>query len=351
MKFLILLLSCFISYAPLVNARSTALLESEKNTIGIYKTYAKYVVFVHRYQTLMNREMQVFEVPYGSGSGFIWGRDGYVVTNYHVVKGSKTTAINFDGMISKTKLVGADPRKDIAVLKVLSPKLIKHIKLMPQLSIAKSSTLSVGQKAIAIGNPFGLDHSLSIGVISALGRKVPGNIGTLRDMIQTDAAINPGNSGGPLFDSYGSLIGMNTAIYSKSGASAGIGFAVPSEDIERAANQIIRNGRVTLAGIGVERIEPSIARQLGVKKGVLIGQIIEGTPAQRAQLKGTYRDGYSRIHLGDVIVAINGQEILSFDDMYHVMSEVKIGTDIKLTILRKSKILNLKLGTVDIANF
>lgn len=342
------LLFCLNINAAMAISSSQPLLQDERNTIAIYESLSKYAVFVHRYQRVMDRSMQVFDVPLGSGSGFIWNNQGFIVTNYHVVEGSKHIAINFDGMISKVKLVGADPRKDIAVLKVLSPNVKKRIVKLSPLSIMKSQELLVGQKAIAIGNPFGLDHSLSTGVISALGRTVPGNIASMRDMIQTDAAINPGNSGGPLFNSAGRLIGMNTAIFSKSGTSAGIGFAVPAEDIERAANQIIKNGRVILAGIGVERIEASIAKQLGIKQGVLVGDVIPGSPAAKAKLHGTYRDGYGRIHLGDIITGINQKRVYTFDDMYHIMSDISIGTPITLTINRNGKAYSLRLKTMDI---
>ena len=248
------------------------------------------------------------------------------------------------------ELVGAEPRKDIAVLKMLSTKAIKKLHNMPPLALADSSQLLVGQKVIAIGNPFGLDHSLSTGVISALGRKVPGVAGTtLYDMIQTDTAINPGNSGGPLLNSQAKVIGMNTAILSKSGTSSGVGFAVPTEDIARIVNQIVKHGRVILAGIGVQRVDASTAHYLGVKHGILIGQVMRRSPAANAGLRGTYRDGYGRVHLGDIIIAINGHPIDNYDDMYHFMSELKVGSRITLSILRDHKKQHVKIRTIDIA--
>lgn len=330
-------------------SNSYALLQDEKNTIAIYNKASQNVVFVHRYQRYINRAMEIFDIPAGSGSGFIWDKQGHVVTNYHVIRGSKNLAISLGKVSTRAKLIGAEPRKDIAVLQILSPRTKEAIKKFPALKLADSRKLQVGQKVIAIGNPYGLDHSLSTGVISALGRQVPGVVGKLYDMIQIDAAINPGNSGGPLLDSNGHVIGMNTAIMSKSGSSAGVGFAVPTEDIARVVNQIIKHGRVILAGIGVQRLEPSTAHYLGVKKGVLIGQVFKNSPAALAGLKGTYRDSYGNIHLGDIIIAINGHPIKTYDDMYDLMSDLRVGTPITLTIVRNHHQLQVKVRTIDIA--
>mgnify|MGYP002139136596 CR=1 FL=1 len=210
----------------------------------------------------------------------------------------------------------------------------------------------VGQKTIAIGNPFGLDHSLTEGVISALGRQVPGAGGVaIRDMIQTDTSINPGNSGGPLLDSKGRLIGLNTAIYSNSGSSAGVGFAVPADDIARIVPQIIKNGRVVLSGIGIQRVEPSIAQRLGVNQGVLIADVIPKTPAALVGLRGTGRDHLGRMHLGDIIVALNGHPVKNYDALYHLFTDIKVGEKITLTILRGGKQINHKMKTIDIAAY
>ncbi len=326
-------------------------LPDERNTINIYKKAYQNVVFVHRYQRVLSRDLQVFDIPSGSGSGFLFNKDGYVITNYHVVKGSKRLAIRVNNLVSKAFLVGAEPRKDIAVLKIYSKEVLKKIQKFPSLEISDSKNLLVGQKTIAIGNPFGLDRSLSTGVVSALGRKVPGMIGTLRNMIQTDAAINPGNSGGPLLDSSGKVIGMNTAIYSKNGSSSGIGFAVPSEDIIRTANQIIKNGHVKLSGIGVQRIDAVTAKQLGVDRGVLIGKIIKRSPASKAGLIGSYRDNNGYIHLVDVIVSVNSFPVNNYDDLYHIMSKTKVGSSIVLTVMRNAKKFKVKLNTIDITSY
>ncbi len=203
----------------------------------------------------------------------------------------------------------------------------------------------VGQKALAIGNPFGFDHSLTVGVISALGRQVPGVGGvTIHDMIQTDASINPGNSGGPLLDSMGRLIGMNTAIFSESGSSAGVGFAVPGNEIEHIVNQIIKNGRVKLAGIGFQPVRPSIAQHFGVTRGILVAEVMPNTPAAKAGLRGTYRDGLRRIVLGDIVIGINGHPVKNYDELYHLLSSIEIGKKVKMTITSKQIIQSLLMS-------
>ena len=215
--------------------------------------------------------------------------------------------------------MGAEPRKDIAVLKIIVPK----DKLTPVRLPPKGHALQVGQKVLAIGNPFALDHTLTTGVVSALGREVNG-IGrvTIRDMIQTDAAINPGNSGGPLLDSSGRLIGMNTMILSKSGTSAGIGFAVPVDTIRRIVPQLIKNGKVEQVGLGV-RIDPlrRLERRFGIK-GVVVLSVIEGTPAARAGLRGL-RQTPEGLGLGDVLIGLDSERIKNYDDLYNALDKRK----------------------------
>jgi S1-C subfamily serine protease len=249
-------------------------------------------------------------------------------------------------------VIGTEPRKDIAVLALSSPKAIERLKLYQPFQMAHTSELLVGQKAIAIGNPFGLDHTLTVGVISALGRQVPGVGGVkIRDMIQTDASINPGNSGGPLLDSAGRLIGLNSVIYSQTGSSAGIGFAVPADDMERTVSQIIKNGRVVLAGVGIVRVEPGAASHLGIKKGILIASVLPHTPAALAGLQGTQRNRWGRTIPGDVIVSLNGHSVDNYDSMYNLLTEVKVGEKITLTLLRQGKSANYTMKTIDIAGY
>ncbi|HBI22575.1 MAG TPA: peptidase, partial [Legionella sp.] len=201
-------------------------------------------------------------------------------------------------------------------------------------------------------NPFGLDHSLTMGVVSALGRQIPGVGGvTIRDMIQTDAAINPGNSGGPLLDSAGRLMGLNTLIYSDSGSSAGVGFAVPADDIQRTVTQIIQNGRVKLAGIGIQPVEPRMAARFGVKRGILIADILPNTPAVTAGLRKTHRSRMGQVILGDVIVGLNGHEIKNYDALYHLLTDVTVGDDVTLTVLREGMRVYHRVKTIDIAAY
>jgi len=339
-------------FTPAQSKDLSSLLPSERNTIEIFQKSAPKVVFVHRIATVFNRSYQKMLIPSGAGSGILWDNKGHIVTNYHVVRGTDNLAVTIDNVTVPVKVLGVEPRKDLAVLKVQSAKVLNKLKSFKPFELTHVNELMVGQKTIAIGNPYGLDHTVTTGIISALGRQVPGVGGvTIRDMIQTDASVNPGNSGGPLLDSSGKLIGLNTMIYSNSGASAGIGFAVPADEINRIVNQIIKFGRVVLAGIGIQRVEPNIAARLGVKKGILIAEVLPNTPAAKAGLKGTYQNNWGRIVLGDIIVAINGHPIKNYDELYNLLVDVKVGDAIKVTVLRKGKRITYKIKTIDIAAF
>lgn len=328
------------------------LLPDERNTVEIFQKYAPKVVFVHRLARVVNHSYEMMHVAAGAGSGIIWDNQGHIVTNFHVIKNAQDVAVTIGKMTYPVQVIGTEPRKDLAVLKLKSKKELDVLKNYEPFKLASSEDLLVGQKVIAIGNPFGLDHSLTTGVISALGRQIRGVAGvTIRDMIQTDAAINPGNSGGPLLDSQGRLIGLNTLIYSNSGSSSGVGFCIPSDDIERIVNQIIKHGRVVLAGIGIQRVEAKISERLGVKKGVLIASVLPGTPAEQVELRGTYRDQFGRIILGDIIVAVNGHPVNNYDQLYNLLSNVPVGDTITVTVLRGNKRLQLKLNTIDIAAY
>jgi S1-C subfamily serine protease len=286
---------------------------------------------------------RALEVPSGSGSGFIWDNQGHIVTNFHVVANAKQLNVALqDQRTFKATIVGAEPRKDIAVLRIKAPPDALQPIRVPQ----KSIELEVGQKVIAIGNPFGLDHTLTTGVISALGREVQGAGGvTIRDMIQTDAAINPGNSGGPLLDSTGQLIGMNTMIYSQSGAWAGIGFAVPVNTILRIVPQIIRTGRAEQVGLGIH-IDPNakLERRLRLR-GVIILGVQDGSPAHKAGLRGITEE-IDRLVLGDVIVAINDKPINSYDDLYNELDQKNAGDTVKVTVVRQDKKVTVELQLI-----
>lgn len=326
------------------------LLPDERNTVELFQKSSPKVVYVHRLTTVTHQNARNTHVPNGTGSGIIWDNKGHVVTNFHVIKGADDLSITLGNMTVHAKVIGTEPRKDIAVLEIKSPQALAYLKTFQPFDIVHLKDLMVGQKAIAIGNPFGLDHSLSRGVISALGRQVPGIGGvTIRNMIQTDTPINPGNSGGPLLNSAGQLIGLNTMIFSQSGASAGIGFAVPADDIERVVTQIITHGRVVLSGIGIAQVQPDMANRLGVHKGILIGEVLPNTPAARLKLHGTHRDAWGRLILGDVIVAINAHPVANYDGLYNLLTEIKVGETVTVSIQRGNKQMDVKMKTIDIA--
>lgn len=341
---------CFILTSPGYSLNLNSLLPDEQNTVTVFHEASPKVVYVHRLATVTNQSLKKMEIPAGAGSGIVWNNSGYIVTNYHVIKGADKLAVTLDKLTVPAKVVAAEPRKDIAVLKIDSPQALALLKGFKPFEIVHLNDLMVGQKAIAIGNPFGLDHSLSKGVISALGRKVPGIGGvTIHNMIQTDTPINPGNSGGPLLNSAGQLIGMNTMIYSNSGSSAGIGFAVPADDIERIVTQIIRNGRVVLSGIGIQSVPASIARRLGIHKGILIADVLPNTPASKANLHGTHKDAWGRIQLGDIIVALNGHAVRNYDVLYNMLTEIKVGERVTVSIQRGNKQMDVTMRTIDVA--
>ncbi|HET6374343.1 MAG TPA: trypsin-like peptidase domain-containing protein, partial [Candidatus Polarisedimenticolia bacterium] len=286
--------------------------------------------------------MDVFRIPQGSGSGFIWDREGHIVTNYHVIEGGDRFSVTLaDQSDWEAEVTGVAPDKDLAVLKIKAPR----DKLKP-LTPGDSSTLVVGQAVLAVGNPFGLDHSLTVGVVSALGRELGSPNGrTIRDVIQTDAAINPGNSGGPLLDSRGLLIGINSAIYSPSGAFAGIGFAVPVDTVRRLVPQIIEHGRPIQAGIGISLLSERQSARLGLK-GVVIYRVAPNSPASRAGLTGIGTDRQGRPVLGDSIVAAGGVPVKSSDDLLHVFEGVGVGGTVELTVLHDDRERKVSLELV-----
>jgi len=308
----------------------TSLTAPEQHTVRIFERASPSVVFITRLsQSRMS--LNATAQPSGTGSGFIWDDAGHIVTNYHVVKGASGAKVTLaDRTTWKAELVGAAPDRDIAVLKIEAPT--SRLRPLPR---GSSGKLLVGQHVYAIGNPFGLDHTLSTGVISGLDRQIKSMTGRpITGAIQTDAAINPGNSGGPLLDSAGRLIGINTAIYSPSGASAGIGFAVPADAVNRVVPQLVRNGRYERPAIGV-----SIADARRVKeKGVLIMEVSPGTGAATAGLKGTQRDPKTgEIELGDIIVGLDGSTIENDGDLFEALDDRSVGDEVTLTIKRDGK--------------
>lgn len=330
---------------------SSNLFAYEKNIIKIFQSNSYRVVFItrlHRITNLLKKTNNV--VADGSGSGIIWNKSGYIVTNYHVVRKGDGVAVTLGKLTVPAKLVYADPRKDIAILRVNNQEALQLIKNYPDMRTTSYKQLLVGQTAIAIGNPYGLDRSLSVGVISALNRQVPGAYGVnIRNMIQTDAAINPGNSGGPLLDTSGRLIGINTAIFSRTGSSAGVGFAIPGDEVQDIVNQVVKTGKVKLPGIGVSPIDPKTTKRLGIEKGVLIASILPNSPAAAAKLRPTVKDKFGIMHIGDIIVAVQGKRIDNYDSLYTELSSMHIGEELSLTVLRGKQQISQTIEVVDIA--
>lgn len=307
------------------------LAEEEKSNIAIFRQASPSVVNI---TTLAVRRdafsFDVLRIPKGTGSGVVWDKEGHIVTNFHVIQGADEAQVRLaDGSTWKARLVGPYPDKDMAVLVVDAPK----SRLTPIL-LGTSGDLQVGQRVFAIGNPFGLDHTFSTGVISALGRQIQSvTQRPITDMIQTDAAINPGNSGGPLLDSAGRMIGMNTAIFSPSGASVGIGFAIPIDEINHGVPQLIRHGKVVQPDLGVKVARDDQARYLRVKRGVLILVVQPDGPAAKAGLRPT-RDTPAGWILGDVIVGIDDKRIDNTQDYIAALAKHKVGDTISVTVLR-----------------
>jgi S1-C subfamily serine protease len=282
----------------------------------------------------------VTEIPSGTGSGFVWDRNGHIVTNFHVIQSANRLQVTLaDRTTWPATLVGYAAEKDLAVLKIEAPR----EKLFP-IQVGTSETLRVGQSVYAIGNPFGLDQTLTTGVVSALGREIQSVAGIpIRDVVQTDAAINPGNSGGPLLDSSGRLIGVNTAIYSPSGASAGIGFSIPVDAVRWVVPELIRYGRIKRPSMGVE------VRSVRSIEGVVVYAVTEGGAAERAGIRPLYLDRYGNVQLGDVIVAINGQAIGAYSDLFLELEKYSPGERIIVTVMRDNERINIPLA-LDAAN-
>jgi S1-C subfamily serine protease len=323
---------------PITPLSPGAALEDERNTIAVFQAAGPATVFVTQSQLVRNRfTLRVDQIQAGTGSGFIWDTRGHVVTNFHVVAGGDSFSVTlWDGTAIPAKLVGGDPKRDIAVL-ALDPGSIRDRQLTPVRLPDAKQPLVVGQKALAIGNPFGLDHTLTTGVISALDREVNGFGGvTIRDMIQTDASINPGNSGGPLLDSGGQLIGMNTMIFSKSGSSAGIGFAVPVATIRRLVPQIIQYGAPRRAALGIEYLPDTVAKRAGLR-GVIIERVVPEGPAATAGLRGLTQQG-DQIGLGDVIVGIDDFEVSNYDDLFNALDRYDPGDTVKVKVTRGGEV-------------
>jgi S1-C subfamily serine protease len=312
----------------------------EKSTIALFRQASPSVLHITAISVQRDLfTLNLYQIPEGTGSGFVWDHSGNIITNFHVIQNADVAQVTLgDQTTWKARRVGVAPDKDIAVLRIDAPT----NRLQP-IPIGTSKDLQVGQSVFAIGNPFGLDQSLTTGVISALGREIESvTRRPIQGVIQTDAAINPGNSGGPLLDSAGRLIGVNTAIYSPSGVSAGIGFAIPVDTVNRIVSELIRYGKVTRPGIGVQVAEEQIADRLGVK-GILIVDVVPGSAAAKAGIRPTRREGSGRVLLGDVVTAVDGKKVESPNELFILLENYKVGDVVNISLLRDGKNFQTKV--------
>ena len=303
----------------------------EKATIELFKRVAPSVVHVDNVARKVDwRSLDEFDVRTGSGSGFVWDTSGHIVTNFHVIQKADSFWVTFaDNTRLEAKLVGADETKDLAVLKVDN----SAYKLQP-IPVGTSFDLEVGQKVFAIGSPFELDQTLTTGIIGGLGREIESLSGRpIQGVVQTDAAINPGNSGGPLLDSAGRLIGVTTAIKSPTGVSAGIGFAVPVDTVQRIVPQLISTGKVKRPGLGIRLLDDRLAARLQLQ-GAVIEQVVPNSAAQKAGLVGIDRE---KQVVGDIIIAVDGHEVRTQNDLYRSLDLLEVGKTVRITVRRDAK--------------
>lgn len=315
---------------------------AEIETIQLFENAAPSVAFITTTNVRMDFwTRNIMEIPRGTGSAFVWDKKGHIVTNYHVIQGADKAQVTLsDRTTYDAEVIGVAPEKDLAVLRIK----IESSKLNP-IPVGASDDLRVGQSVYAIGNPFGLDQTLTTGIISALGREIESVAGIpIKDVIQTDAAINPGNSGGPLLDSSGRLIGVNTAIYSPSGAYAGIGFSIPVDVVNWVVPELITYGKLQRPSLGVELATSQQTKRIGLEGALVLGTT-PGGAAEKAGIRPTYRDRYGRISLGDVIVGIDNEKISSPNDLVLILEKYKPGDVVKVKIMRgkEEETVSLKL--------
>ena len=321
-------------------APAAELRPEERATITLFRQASPSVVNI---TTIAVRRdlftLNLYQIPEGTGSGFVWDESGNIITNFHVIQNAAAAQVTLaDQSVWKARVVGVAPDQDLAVLRIDAPA-----NQLPPIPIGSSKDLQVGQKVFAIGNPFGLDQTLTTGVISALGREIESvTRRPIQGVIQSDAAINPGNSGGPLLDSAGRLIGVNTAIYSPTGAYAGIGFAIPVDTVNRIVPELIRYGKVTRPGIGIKIAAEQLAERLGIH-GVLVVDVVPGGAAAKAGIRPTTRDQLGRVQLGDVIVAVDGNKVESPNELFLLLEKYKVGDVVVLSVLRGGKTVQSKV--------
>jgi S1-C subfamily serine protease len=313
----------------------------ERRIVEVFRRASSSVVHIANLAVRQDLfSLDVLQIQQGTGSGFVWDTNGHIVTNLHVLEGGDSFKVRLaDQSEYEAKVVGYAANKDLAVLRVTGAPASK----LTPLPLGVSQRLLVGQTVLAVGNPFGLDHSLTVGVVSALGRELRSSGGRrIYDVIQTDAAINPGNSGGPLLDSSGRLIGVNSAIYSPSGASAGIGFAIPVDVVKRLVPQLIARRRPVVPGIGIVALPESMVRRSQLE-GVVVQEVVPGSPAAKAGLEGLRRARGGGFLLGDLIVAVNGKRVQSLDAMTYVFEQEGVGATVELTVVRRGEKRNIKV--------
>ena len=318
-----------------------SLADFEKTTISIFNAAAPSVVYIFT-ENAVSGFFGSRQIRQGTGSGFLWDERGHVVTNYHVIEGARRIQVRLDnGEAIDAAYVGGTPDYDLAVI-----RLRRQPSDTQPIPVGTSGDLQVGQSVLAIGNPFGLARTLTTGVISALNRRLPTATGReVAGVIQTDAAINPGNSGGPLLDSSGLLIGVNTAIISGSGNSAGIGFAVPVDVVNRVVPQLIAKGKYPRPGIGIVVLDDQAAASLGVV-GVVIDRVVPDSEADRAGLRGI---DYRQRVLGDIIVAVAGQPVDDTEDFVRLLQQFDIGQSAQITVRLGNRERTVSVTIMDIS--
>jgi len=322
----------------------TVISTTEQATIKLFEEAAPSVVYITT--TTVQQDYwsrNVYEIPAGTGSGFIWDDKGHIVTNFHVIQNAYKAKVTLsDQTTYDAEIVGKEPIKDLAVLRIVPKGTLKPI------PIGSSHDLKVGQSVFAIGNPFGFDQTLTTGIISALGREIESVARVpIRDVIQTDAAINPGNSGGPLLDISGRLIGVNTAIYSPSGAYAGIGFSIPVDAVNWVVPDLIKYGKLQRPVLGIELVQQQVIDRMGLE-GALVMDVTPGGGAEKAGILPTRRSSNGDILLGDLIVEINDEPVKSNNDLLLTLEKYKSGDQVKVKVKRndQSNTLTVTLGSM-----
>jgi len=313
---------------------------TEQSLIELFENAAPSVAYITT-EILQPTGFFTAAVAKGAGSGFVWDGNGHVVTNNHVVEGARNVFVQLDaGDPVEARIVGTAPDYDLAVVRLTrSPRNLRPI------ALGSSRDLKIGQAVYAIGNPYGLQRTLTHGIVSALDRELPTTeFREVAGVIQTDTAINPGNSGGPLLDSAGRLIGVNTAIRSESGSSAGIGFAIPADLVNRVVPSLISRGRAPLPGIGINPVRPDLVERAGIA-GVVIAEVRGGTPAAQAGLKPLDRKSGN---LGDIIVAVNGKPVETLSSFVAELDRAGIGSTVDLTVVRDDKQRHVKVQVIDL---